>query len=151
MQNTSRLKDHSLVPDFNPENSLGLQEREMLLMITGPQERLDYPTETLKMSNGCKVERYVIPDADRQRVLDVLYPFAEQPSLDDVRLDIHTSRLFKVREYIVTREGNGNFLVTPYYAEAGGTVLDWVKPDQDTNQVLKTKGGSATCIRTIGI
>ena len=81
----------------------------------------------------------------------MLYPFAEQPSLDDVRLDIHTSRLFKVREYIVTREGNGNFLVTPYYAEAGGTVLDWVKPDQDTNQVLKTKGGSATCIRTIGI
>ncbi|MBQ6470471.1 MAG: hypothetical protein IJJ33_00680, partial [Victivallales bacterium] len=139
------------VPDFNPENSLGLQEREMLLMITGPQERLDYPTETLKMSNGCEVERYVIPDEDKQKVLDALYPFLNTPSLNDEMTDLHTGKKFKVRDYIVTREGNGNFLVTPYYAEAGGTVLDWVKPDQDTNQVLKTKGGSATYIQTIGI
>ena len=40
-------------------------------------------------------------------------------------------RTFKVRDYIVTREGSGNFLVTPFYAEAGGTVLDWVKPERE--------------------
>ncbi|MBQ9367545.1 MAG: hypothetical protein IJT83_07180 [Victivallales bacterium] len=128
MNNTSKLRNHSLVPDINSANNLGLQEREMMMQISGPQERLAYPTDTLKMANGCEVEKYIIPEADRQKVLDALYPFTEMPSLDTVLLDLHTGKTFKVRDYIVTREGDGNFLVTPYYAEAGGTVLDWVKP-----------------------
>jgi len=124
------LRKHAL-PDCNLENDLGLQERELMMQITGSQERLDYPTEKLKLSNGCEVEVYLIPDEDKQKVLDSLYPFNDQPSLDEERIDLHTGRTFKVREFIVTREGNGNFLVTPYYAEKGGTVLDWVAPDND--------------------
>ena len=117
--------------DCNRSNTLGLQERMLLLRITGPQERLDYPTETLRMSNGCDVERYIIPDEDRQKVLDALYPFIGRPSLEDTLIDIQTQRTFKVRDFIVTREGDGNFLVSPYYAEKGGTVLDWMAPDND--------------------
>jgi len=120
--------------DCNKKNGLGLQERMLLLRITGPQERLEYPTEILKMSNGCEVEKYIIPEEDKQKVLDMLYPFAGQPSLDDELLDIHTDKNFKVRDYIVTREGDGNFLVSPYYAEKGGTVLDWIRlKDVDNN------------------
>ncbi|MBQ6474093.1 MAG: hypothetical protein IJJ33_19035 [Victivallales bacterium] len=129
--NTSKLRNHELIPDFNSSNNLGFQEREMLMQLFGPQERLDYPTETLKMSNGCEVERYIIPEGDKGKVLDTLYPFNDPPALDADMLDLHTQRTFKVRDYIVTREGNGNFLVTPYYAEAGGTVLDWVAADKD--------------------
>ena len=114
--------------DFNKENGLGLQERVILMAMNGPQEKLDYPTEILKMSNGCEVERYLIPDEDKQKVFDALYPFIGRPSLDDTLIDIHASKTFKVRDYIVTREGDGNFLVSPYYAEAGGTVLDWMNP-----------------------
>ena len=134
MKNKSKLKDHSLVPDFNPANSLGLQERELMMQITGPQECLAYPTQKLKLSNGCEVEVYIIPDEDKQKVLDALYPFNDQPSLDEERVDLHTGRSFKVRDFIVTREGNGNFLVTPYYAEKGGTVLDWMRPDDVEGQ-----------------
>ena len=125
MKNTSKLRNHALAPDFNPSNSLGLEERYMLMQIFGPQERLDYPTAKLKMSNGCEVERYIIPYEDKQKVLDMLYPFTNQPSLDEELTDLHIKKMFKVRDYIVVREGDGNFLVSPYYAEAGGTVLDW--------------------------
>ena len=131
MNNTGKLKDQSPVLDYNPANTLGAAEREMMLKITGPQKRLDYPTEILRMSNGCEVEKYIIPDEDKQKVLDALYPFTDKPSLDDERLDLHTNKKFKVRDYIVTREGDGNFLVTPYYAEKGGTVMDWVMPKHD--------------------
>ncbi|MBR4675455.1 MAG: hypothetical protein IKP00_13395 [Victivallales bacterium] len=117
-------------PDIHPENNLGLNEREML-MITGAQERLDYPTEPLTMANGCTVERYVIPDEDRQEVLEALYPFCNAPSLDDELMDIHTNTPFKVRDYLAIREGNLNFLAAPRYAEAGGTVLDWVALPKD--------------------
>ena len=120
--------------DFNKENNLGLQERVIMMELNGPQERLDYPTEKLRMATGCEVERYIIPEEDKQKVLDMLYPFAGQPSLDDELLDIHTDKNFKVRDYIVTREGDGNFLVSPYYAEKGGTVLDWIRlKDVDNN------------------
>ena len=138
MDNTSKQKDFSIVPDCNPSNNLGLAEREMMLKITGPQERLDYPTEKMKMSNGCEVEKYIIPEADKEKVLDALYIFTDKPSLDNERLDLHTNRIFKVRDYIVTREGNGNFLVSPYYAEKGGTVLDWIiLGKDDDNKSLK--------------
>ena len=73
--NTSKLRNHERIPDYNSSNTLGLQEREMLMQLFGPQERLDYPTEILKMSNGCEVEKYIIPESDRQKVLDALYPF----------------------------------------------------------------------------
>ena len=116
-------------PDDNSENNLGLQERNVLLMLTGPQKRLDYPTQPLEMSNGCVVEQYVIPEAERAKVLEMLYPFTDMPGMDDEMLDLHTEKCFIVRDYIAVREGDGNFLVTPYYAEAGGTVLDWISPN----------------------
>ncbi len=117
--------------DYNEKNWLGAAERLLMMRLTGAQERLDYPTEKLRMANGCEVEKYIIPDEDRKKVLDGLYPFLDTPALDDEMLDIHTDRTFKVRDFIVTREGNGNFLVSPYYAEAGGTVLDWIRPKKD--------------------
>ena len=138
MNNTSE----SIESDYNPANSLGAPERRMLTSISGPQERLEYPTEILKMANGCEVEKYIIPDEDKKKVLDALYPFFEIPSLDEKRVDVHTGKSFKIRDFIVTREGNGNFLVSPYYAEAGGTVLDWVMPNKDGD-------GTLLCVGTI--
>ena len=131
MSKTSKLIDNSVLPDYNPANSLGAGERKMLIIINGPQERLDYPTEILKMSNGCEVEKYIIPDEDKEKVLYALYPFNNPPALDEERVDIHTGKTFKVRDFIVTREGDLNVLATPYYAEAGGTVLDWIMPKKD--------------------
>ena len=93
MNNTDKLHNHDLIPDFNSASNLGRQEREVL-MITGPQKKLDYPTEKMKMSNGCKVERYIIPEKGKQKVLDLLYPFTDKPSLDDGQLDFHTNRKF---------------------------------------------------------
>ena len=135
MDNTDIIQDPPLqLSDINPSNSLGLKERTILMAIYGPQERLDYPTEMLKMSNGCEVEKYIIPDEEKEKVFDSLYPFIGQPSLGDTLIDIHTSRTFKVRDYMVVREGEGNFLVSPYYAEKGGTVLDWIRlKDVDNN------------------
>ena len=45
---------------------------------------------------------------------------------------------------MVTREGDMNVLVTPYYAEAGGTVLDWIeclddKADDDDDAIISVK------------
>ena len=50
------------IGDCHEVNDLGLQERTLLLQIQGAQPHLDYPTEPLTMSNGCVVEKYIIPE-----------------------------------------------------------------------------------------
>jgi hypothetical protein len=92
--------------------------------------RLPFPTKPC-IINGIEVEEYIIPEEKKGIVLKVLYPFFPLPSMDEERYDLHSGKKFKIREFRVTREGTQNCLVSPYYEEGGGTVIDWVPPDED--------------------
>ncbi|MBC7350170.1 MAG: hypothetical protein H5U05_09380 [Candidatus Aminicenantes bacterium] len=86
---------------------------------------LPFPLKIVLSATG-PVRVYEIPDDQKQAVLEKLYPFLPVPSLDDVMEDIHAEKKFKVREFLVVREGKMNVLASPYYLENGGTVIDWV-------------------------
>jgi hypothetical protein len=85
---------------------------------------LPYPIKVVPSATG-PVRIYEIPDDQKEEVLEQLYIFRPVPSLDDVMEDIHTGKRFRVREFLVAREGEMNVLASPYYLEAGGTVIDW--------------------------
>jgi hypothetical protein len=72
------------------------------------------------------VEEFIIPEEDREIVLEQLYPFSPIPKLTDVVYDLHADKTFTVREFRVTWEHGMNYLVSPYYPESGGTVIDWM-------------------------
>ncbi len=93
-------------------------------------DRLPFPTRPLFI-NGVEVEEYIIPEGKRAEVLNALYCFRPVPSLEEEQVDIHSGKKFKVREFRVTREYGHNCLVSPYYEEGGGTVIDWVPADED--------------------
>ena len=88
-------------------------------------EKLPYQTHPMYFPNGASVEEFIIPDEDRELVLEQLYPFAPVPKLTDVMYDIHADKTFIVRDFRVTWEHGMNYLVSPYYPESGGTVIDW--------------------------
>lgn len=92
---------------------------------------LPYPLEArARDKDGWGVsEEYLIPADERQKVLLEHYPFAEPPSLDDEVLDLHADKNFFVRDYKLVREDGHNLLVSPYYYESGGSVIDWVPLD----------------------
>jgi hypothetical protein len=92
--------------------------------------RLPFPTKPLSL-NGITVEEYLVPEEQKELVLRALYPFIPLPSMDEERIDLHSGKRFKIREFRVIREGRMNFLVSPYYQEGGGTVIDWVPPDEE--------------------
>jgi hypothetical protein len=92
--------------------------------------RLPFPTKPL-IINDTVVEEYVIPEEQKEPVLEALYPFVPIPSMDEERLDLHSGKKFRIREFRVTREGGMNCLVSPYYEDGGGTVIDWFPPDAD--------------------
>ncbi|MGB9005245.1 MAG: hypothetical protein WCB96_05940 [Candidatus Aminicenantales bacterium] len=48
--------------------------------------------------------------------------------------DIHAEKTFRVREFMVTREGRMNVLASPYYLESGGTVIDWIPTGSEKNE-----------------
>jgi hypothetical protein len=88
-------------------------------------EKLPYQTRPMYFPNGASVEEFIIPDEDRELVLEQLYPFSPVPKLTDVMYDIHADKTFIVRDFRVTWEHGMNYLVSPYYPESGGTVIDW--------------------------
>ncbi|MCK4273171.1 hypothetical protein KAX22_10980 [bacterium] len=90
--------------------------------------RLPFPTRSLKVHGGT-VEEYVIPDEKKAEVLNKLYLFTPVPSLDEKKFDLHEGKLFQVRDFRVTREHGMNFLVSPYYPNSGGSVIDWMPPE----------------------
>ncbi len=90
------------------------------------EERLPYPTKPMYFPNGTSVEEFIIPEEDKEIVLAQLYPFSPIPKLTDEMEDLHSGKKFLVKDFRVTWEHGMNYLVTPFYPESGGTVIDWV-------------------------
>jgi hypothetical protein len=90
--------------------------------------KLPFPTRPLDCGNRV-VEEYIIPDDQRQWVLEALFLGEPAPSLDDVLYDLHEDKTFIVRQYRVTWEDGRNWLVSPYYPSSGGSVIDWLPAD----------------------
>lgn len=89
-------------------------------------EKLSYQTRPMYFPNGASVEEFIIPDEDKELVLAQLYPFSPIPKLTDVLYDLHADKTFVVKDFRVTWEHGMNYLVSPYYPESGGTVIDWM-------------------------
>jgi hypothetical protein len=94
------------------------------------EERLPYPTKPMYFPDGTSVEEFIIPDEDKEIVLAQLYPFSPIPKLTDEMEDLHSGKKFLVKDFRVTWEHGMNYLVTPFYPESGGTVIDWVDESQ---------------------
>ena len=100
------------------------------------EERLPYPTRLMYFSDGTNVEEFIIPDEDKEIVLEQLYPFSPIPKLTDEVEDLHINKKFIVKDFRVTWEHGMNYLVSPYYPEGGGTVIDWVDESNWNNDEI---------------
>lgn len=89
------------------------------------EERLPYQTKPMYFPDGTSVDEFIIPEEDKEIVLEQLYPFSPLPKLTDEVEDLHVNKKFIVKDFRVTWEHGMNYLVSPYYPE-GGTVIDWV-------------------------
>ena len=90
------------------------------------EERLPYPTRPMYFPNGISVEEFIIPDEDKEIVLEQLYPFSPIPKLTDEVEDLHSGKKFLIKDFRVTWEHGMNYLVSPYYPESVGKVIDWM-------------------------
>jgi hypothetical protein len=91
---------------------------------------LPFPLKTVPHPKGA-LRIYEIPDSAKEAVLKKLYIFRPVPSLDAEMEDIHEEKKFRVRDFIVVREGRMNVLASPYFPESGGTVIDWWPLDEE--------------------
>jgi hypothetical protein len=113
--------------------SLGRQfsaiEKKLLKVCMSQEPPLPYEQVLEPLANGGCARLYEIPEHEKEELLRKLYPFKWTPTLyHGTAYDIHERKLFQVKDFKVLREDGYNFLVSPYYADSGGTVLDWVSP-----------------------
>ena len=111
-------------------SQLGKYERDMLTKIMGFLPKLEFATHRRRKSDGVMVDVYDIPDSAKAEILAELYPFSPSPSLDDTLCDSHEVKTVKVSDFMVVREDNSNFAVSPYYLHSGGTILDLIPLDR---------------------
>lgn len=93
------------------------------------EERLPYVTKPMYFPDGTSAEEFIIPEEDKELVLEGLFPFSPIPKLTDEIYDLHADKTFIVKDFRVTWEHGMNYLVSPYYPESGGTVIDWMGKD----------------------
>lgn len=84
-----------------------------------------FPMRQMPVEGGFVTE-ILVPEEHKGAVLAALYPFVECPSLDDEMYDLHEDRPFRVRDYKVICSEGIHFLVSPYFASSGGSVIDWI-------------------------
>ena len=111
-------------------SQLGKYERDMITRIMGLMPKLEFQTHRRRKSDGVMVDVYDIPDDRKAEILPELYPFGPSPSMDNTLFDLHEGSSFKVSDFMVVREDNSNFAVSPYYLHSGGTILDWIPMDR---------------------
>ena len=112
----------------------GREERHMMKACMGEQAPLDYPLTWKKFNTrSYKFLQYVIPPEEKESVIRKLWMFdgAERLNMDATYLDIHCNKTFQLKDAIITREDGCNFIMSPYYAEAGGTLLDMTQYTAD--------------------
>lgn len=113
--------------------------------------RLTYPTRWTEMGRD-RVEEYVIPDGEKALVLDALYPFEPVPDLDERMFDLHEEREFLVRDYRVVRGEVMDLLVSPYFFNSGGTVIDWMPSSFRVGETLTRRiRGEPVSLMTVSL
>jgi len=95
------------------------------------EDKLPYPTRPMYFPDGTSVEEFIIPEEDKEIVLEQLYPFSPIPKPTDEVEDLHTEKKFIIKDFRVTWEHGMNYLVSPYCPEGGGTVIDWIDDEFD--------------------
>ena len=85
-----------------------------VLPMDGQRVFYDFPNELFE---------YIIPDKDRQSVLESLFPFRPIPDFDSEVTDAYLARKFKFRDCIVVRLNSKNVILTPFFNDIGAISL----------------------------
>ena len=111
--------------------SMGNGDFDTIAKKIGIEEKLGYPLHEAKGPVGEAIEIYDIPQVEKEKILRAMYPFQPVPSMDEIMFDIHEEKTFTVKDFMVIRDHNLNFLVSPYFCSSGGSVLDWISRQKD--------------------
>ena len=126
---TTSLGDLSAVKDEDTpfqDDEMSPGEKRILCTLVEKSDPLPYPLKTLEMAKGPAEQVYDIPEEDKDRVFEEIYPFVPCPDLDDEIFDLHEETLFRFREAQVIRYRERNLLVSPHYAHGGGMTVDFL-------------------------
>lgn len=132
-------------PSFIREQEMSLPEKQLLSLIVNPTPPLSYPVKKMALPGGSYEVEYVVPNKDKDALIKELNPLKNRLSANSTRFCLHQQKTFKLRKCRVIRYNGRNLLVSPWYDQTGGTLLDWVAPyraSKDESTPCKEPGKS---------
>lgn len=100
-------------------------EKEIYMMLKKePMPELPYELKVHHTEEFGDEHYYEIPEEDKEKVFNELWPFMEKPSFNGKVFDIHEEKETLVKNYMVIRFNERNMIVTENYFKSGGTCLD---------------------------
>lgn len=114
---------------------LSIPEKDILSKMLHESEPLPYELVEMETSIGTKENLYSIPQDEKEELLKDLWPFTATPKMSERMFDIHEGKTFIFKDVQIMRWKNWNIIVSPYYLQSGGTLIDFVNPslaDKDT-------------------
>ena len=119
-----------------------VQEKDMLLFISRNypkmREKLKFK---LKLIDSRGDAEYQIPAEELGKTLKMISPFDMDFSPDREYLDIHSAKIVKAKDLKIIRSHEINIIVSPFYAESGGTLVDLIDPDRmdENSEILQAR------------
>lgn len=81
-------------------------------------------------------EEYQLPLESKASFFAENSHFGNRLCMTDTVFDLHSQKFFTLSDYKVIREREINYIVSPYYLEGGGTVIDFM-PEQFGHDYMK--------------
>ena len=114
------------------KDEVSIQEKDMLCYLAKDfptmRARLDF--KLVKLGPGTEYV-YEIPSDLKENILNLVCPLAMNFAPGTEYRDIHEDKIVKAEDLMVIRTHDINIIVSPYYLESGGTLVDLVDPISD--------------------
>lgn len=125
-------------------NMMNVPEREVIKQIylftfSPVFAECKYASHEEVTAKGHHFTVFDIPAEEKEKAFEGLDFFSDR-KMDETLIDLHTSRRFLFRDAIVVKDDELIFIASPYYADGGGTIIDFIKDEDaavEARKVLK--------------
>lgn len=120
-------------------------EKGMITTFTAKAPMLEWPLKPVRLGNGVTEDVYDIPEDKAYDELRKCWPFEDEsfPKKGGKLYDVHAKKHIVIDKCLILRYMDRNIIVSPYYPESGGTVIDLVAFDDQAHE----KGDVIVCAR----
>lgn len=129
-------------------SEMSLMEKKVCTFLYETSPVLKYKISSHKGSDGCSYMFYEIPALTGEDI-KATWPFANEVSPETVFYDLHSEKWFTLKDAKILRYAKRNILVSPFFLDSGGMVVDSMESENTNYQCMECNvSKTSSCLTT---